>query len=366
VLVLAEVSTTPPGSPPPNLLASLGIGSRAAPTAPPPRVEVPNVLEQLANIARLNATTTQSNPSLAAPVPTAAPASAFVYHGTTSSQSNGSGPPAPLNMAAPSGIPYFPPTSQPAPPVNYASQAPAYPSLGLTAPPVQAPVLPVAAAGAVSSASNPTVVPAANHATVQLLATLMAQGVPLDKLADVVKALGQNTAAAPTAPAPQVSQLAQMPLPTQTGYAGPPPATAPVAAPPGPAPWEMPRVHDTRDRNGYHDPQRSPGRQRGRSRSRSPRGWDARDSPRTARGNDRDRGYDYGRPNSPGRSRPDDQERRGGYMPDYRQRSPPARRGPSPSDREPVQSEKWIEMDYNLPPGCIKVYSRTLFVGGVT
>jgi len=51
-------------------------------------------------------------------------------------------------------------------------------------------------------------------------------------------------------------------------------------------------------------------------------------------------------------------------MTDYRQRSPPARRG-SP-DREPFPQEKWVEYDKTLPNGCIRVYSRTLFVGGVT
>jgi protein NRD1 len=52
-------------------------------------------------------------------------------------------------------------------------------------------------------------------------------------------------------------------------------------------------------------------------------------------------------------------------MPDYRQRSPRGRRGDSPV-REPLQTEKWVEYDNSLPNGSIKVYSRTLFVGGVT
>lgn len=69
---------------------------------------------------------------------------------------------------------------------------------------------------------------------------------------------------------------------------------------------------------------------------------------------------DYGH-ESPNRGRHDD--RRGG---DYRQRSPHGRRGRSPSPpHDHSQGEKWIEYDPTLPSGHIKVYSRTLFVGGV-
>jgi len=51
-------------------------------------------------------------------------------------------------------------------------------------------------------------------------------------------------------------------------------------------------------------------------------------------------------------------------MSEYRQRSPHGRHGDSP--HEPSQQDKWVEYDNNLPSGSIKVYSRTLFVGGVT
>ena len=250
----------------------------------------------------------------------------------------------------------FLPTSQPgAQPVNVPPALPfAFPP---QAPPVQgglpgAPA-PLTAPPPNAAASNP-----AAATTVQLVAALAAQGFSIDKIASVIQTLGQ-TGAIP--PAPQQA----MPQPTQTGYAAPPPPVG-GAVPPGAAPWNAPRPDDARDRAGYHDGTRSPNRPRGRSRSRSPPRWDARGSPRS-RANDR--GFDYGRPGSPGRGRPEDRERdrggRGQHMSEYRQRSPHGRREQSPV-REQFQQEKWVEYDNSLPSGCIKVYSRTLFVGGVT
>ncbi|KAK0613786.1 hypothetical protein B0T14DRAFT_539502 [Immersiella caudata] len=336
-------STTPPGSPPPNTLAMLGFGDKAAPPpqqppAMPALPTMPNIMETLANIARQNATAAQSNPSVAAP------AHAPAYSAAVGSHSNMS---------------YYPPTSQPGvPPVNY--QAP--PPLAFQPPPHAAPAptptLPaqVQAPGGLSNQPNTF---AANNPTVQLVAALAAQGVTLDKIAGVIQMMGQGAAAPAAAPTTsQVQQVPPMPQPAQTGYAAPPPAAAHA---PGPAPWEMSRPDEARDRSGYHDSMRSPGRPRGRSRSRSPRGWDARGSPRTRN----DRGFDYGRPPSPGRGRDDRDRGRVGRMPEYRQRSPP-RRGPLSPEPEPSQQEKWVEYDNSIPSGTIKVYSRTLFVGGVT
>jgi len=231
------------------------------------------------------------------------------------------------------GLPYNPfPTAAPAPAQANPLVAPVPPAAPVAVPPSQ------------NGPGNPAA------ATVQLVATLAAQGMSIDKIAGVIQALGQ-TGAFPTVPPPQ------MPQPTQTGYAAPPPA---VGAVPGPAPWDA-RPEGTRDRTGYRDGMRSPNRPRGRSRSRSPPRWDNRDSPRS-RANERS--FDYGRPGSPGRGRADDRERRG-HMPEYRQRSPHGRHGDSPA-QEPQPQEKWVEYDNNIPSGSIKVYSRTLFVGGVT
>ena len=94
-----------------------------------------------------------------------------------------------------------------------------------------------------------------------------------------------------------------------------------------------------------------------RRRSRSP-GFDRR----------RDLSPRRGRRDSPGADgqRNDRDGRRG----DYRQRSPPNKRRRSPSPASdfnlPPPGPKDIQWDTNLPRGHIKVFSRTLFVGGVT
>lgn len=345
-------STTPPGSPPPNLLASLGASTKppAAATQPPP---MPNILETLANIARQNtASSAQSNPSVPAPAPAPAPAAAPTpAYSTSGPYSNGVIPPTQMPVQAQPGLPYLPTTQPAVQPVNVPAALPfAFP------PPAQgAPVAQIPAPGALNAASNP-----ASNTAIQLFAALAAQGMPLDKITAVVQQLLGQGGGVPGAVPPQVPQ------PALPGYAGAPPVAPTLAG----AAWDAPRPDDLRDRNGYHDSIRSPGRLRGRSRSRSPRrGWEPR-SPRS-RGNDR--GPDYGRNNSPGRGRHDDRDRERerdrdrGRMAEYRQRSPQSRRGLSPPDRDSYpQEQKWVEYDSTLPSGCIKVYSRTLFVGGVT
>ncbi|KAK3386949.1 hypothetical protein B0H63DRAFT_521027 [Podospora didyma] len=333
-------STTPPGSPPANLMASLGVGSKPRP-APP---AMPNIMETLANIARQNATTAQSNPSVPAP----APASTSAHHAPPIYSTPLSGMQAPVR--AQQGMPQYMPASQPAPqPVNVPTLPFAFPPPAQT--PAQMPAhAPQTAPAPLNGASNPAAGFPAGNPTVHLVAALVAQGIPLDKIASLVQLMGQPG-----------QQPPQMPQPTQTGYAGPPSTS-------GPAPWELPKADDSRDRNGFpHDGIRSPGRARGRSRSRSPRGgWDTRASPRGGHGNDR--GFEYGRPASPGRQRIDERDRdHSRRMPDYRDRSPPVRRAPSPPVRDASQhGDKWVEYDHTIPSGCIKVYSRTLFVGGVT
>ncbi|KAK3315276.1 hypothetical protein B0H66DRAFT_536144 [Apodospora peruviana] len=341
-----DESTTPPGSPPPNLQALLGSGNK--PVSQPSAM--PNIMETLANIARQNASSAQSNPPLAAPAPAQVGTPMFNAAGPLS---NGIVPPPQLPVQSQPGLPYLP-TSQPAAqPVNMPSALPyAY---APPAPPAQVPAL-----GGMNIAGNPAGGFAANNPTVQLVATLAAQGVPIDKIASIIQLMGQG-GAVPAAPAQH-----QLPQPSHTGYAAVPVAAPPVSAAPS---WEAPRPDDVRDRNGYHDSMRSPNRPRGRSRSRSPPRWDARGSPRS-RGNDR--GMDYGRNSPPGRGRHDDRDRERdrdrarGRMPEYRQRSPPRRGQSSPIEDSFTGETKWVEYDSKLPSGCIKVYSRTLFVGGVT
>ena len=354
-----DVSTTPPGSPPPNPLGFLQAqaASRPAPTPTTSTTMPPNILETLANLARLNANAAQSNPSAATPAPapavTAAVAPSPVHMGVpqippiTSSTphlfpsagqpSNGALPAGYLPGVGHSGMSYLP-ASQPA--VQSMNMPPTMP-FGFQAP----------AAQPAQPAQVPAVTPVANPAgTAQLISALVAQGVAYDKIATIIQTLGQGNGSALTAPPQPVAQ------PPYPGYAAPPPAGGVSAAPA----WEPVRHDESRDCNGYRDGMRSPNRPRGRSRSRSPRRWDVRGSPRS-RGNDR---FGYGR-STPPRGRPDDRGRdRDVRIPDYRQRSPPNRRHQSPGQEPPT--EKWVKHDPSLPNGHIKVYSRTLFVGGVT
>lgn len=320
-----DESTTPPGSPPPNLMASLSAK---------PAFGAPNsILEALANIARQNTATPSSTSNL--PPPTAS------Y----------SMPPARMPQPVSSALPHnqshvsYPQTSQP---VNV-------PSLPFTLP--QMPGQSAIPGAIPNNPSNPALpfgaampgVPGAAPAgpgldpTVQqqilLIKALADQGVPFDKIPALIQ--GMTSGGASSVPPPHPSVPA-----AQNPYASGQPWVPPPSV----------KLENSRDRS-YQDGRRSPPRYQVRSRSRSPdRGWSARDSPR---GRDK---LDYGH-KSPARGHYDD--RRGG---EYRQRSPAGRydRSPSASHDYPPPSEKWIDFDPKLTPGSIKVLSRTLFVGGVT
>ncbi|PSR79267.1 hypothetical protein BD289DRAFT_104159 [Coniella lustricola] len=335
-------STTPPGSPPPNVLSSY---NNAQPTPAPPALP-PNIAETLAalkNIAQQNQNKPVAAPAAPAPAPAPTPAPAPVATPYTTAG-------LPSNIAAPS----FMNPAQPGLGLSYLQQhtpQPVVPPMGVAAPPFVPPPAQSASlpnfnmngggamssglAGAVPPAgvSDPTVL------QVALIQQLIQKGLPADQIAAVVKALASNNGSVPGA-------MPQVPHPGQGAYSMPPGN--------GGSGWAPPRPDD-RD-------MRSPAnRTRGRSRSRSPGGrWDHRDSPR---GLDDRRFGDHGR-NSPTRDRFDDRDRGRAY----RQRSPAGRRGSSPRHGEvaPPQQEKLIQFDPSLPSNHIKVLSRTLFVGGVT
>ncbi|KAI1506578.1 hypothetical protein F5X99DRAFT_364790 [Biscogniauxia marginata] len=341
-LSVQNESTTPIGSPPP------GPGFPGLPDNKPTTSEAPNaIMEALANIARQNITAAPTNNAVAAPanpyslppaqtgavqqpgfqmgqsqppVPTPAPASAPNPY---------SAAPQPVNVP---GMPYsFPQLGQAqtqpfVPPVTASSQVPGFPGVVPSAPP------PAAAAG-----MDPNV-----QQQVMLIKLLADQGIPFDKIPTIIAGIQGNGTAAPSAALP----AAPVPQPGQVPYTGS---------------WGQDgfRPDESRDR-GFHQV-RSPNRYRNRSRSRSPpRQWDQRGSPR---------GREYGSfgRNSPGPGRVDDRDRRG-RGPEYRQRSPPGRRGRSatPPSELSQPSAKWVDYDRTIPQGHIKVLSRTLFVGGVT
>ncbi|KND94115.1 Rpb7-binding protein seb1 [Tolypocladium ophioglossoides CBS 100239] len=337
-LALAEASTTPPGSPPPGILAALQ-NKPPAPAAP----NGSSILEALANMARQNTTAGPSHAGLPAPAASySLPAAAL---------------PQPVASSIPQLL---------LPQAQAQAQAQAPPSYAAASQPVNAPSLPFslqqilgqggAQAAAVPYASNPpanpyAAGPAPGHGAsggsgldsttqqqIMLIKALADQGVPFDK----IPALIQSMTGVATAGGQPSSQ--------------PPAPAAQGSYPAGQQPWGGPApVSDSPRDRGYQDGMRSPPRYRGRSRSRSPdRAWGQRGSPRGGR----DR-MDYGVL--------DDRDRNGRRGNDYRQRSPQGRRGRSatPSSELP-HIERWIDFDPSLPDGHIRVLSRTLFVGGVT
>ncbi|KAH7320924.1 hypothetical protein B0I35DRAFT_477463 [Stachybotrys elegans] len=318
-------STTPPGSPPSNVLGHAPQPAAAAPS------NGSSILEALAKMARQNTTSAPSNPTLPTPAPS------FGMPGLPG-----------LPQAA---VPVVPPP-QPAP---YSSApAPVNPSSGLSYSLSQllgqnAQPAPGALPANPSPVANPYAAPAPaaqggggldpnTQQQILLIKALADQGVPFDKIPALIQSMtgGSVPGAAP-------------------GSVPPAPAQAPYI--PGQQPWAAP-APEVRDR-GYQDAVRSP-RYHGRSRSRSPdRAWGGRGSPRGGR----DR-MDYGH-NSPARGgRQDDRDGRRGN--DYRQRSPRGHHGRSASPTRDPATEKWVEYDPTLPANHIRVLSRTLFVGGVT
>ncbi|KAI1844158.1 hypothetical protein JX266_009642 [Neoarthrinium moseri] len=326
-------STTPVGSPPPGPglpgLPGFNVATNANPPAAAPAGAPSDIMEALKKIAQQNI----AAPPASNVMPPAAPFDS-AYGRSVSTPQNGPAhqmPPLPVTQSQPA----FPFAAAPPPPVSSAMPY-AYPP---------APTFPVTASSQPSgfpgiAAAPPAPAPTGGDpAAAQLIQMLAQQGIPPANIPTFLAALQSNLAAGQPAPVAP-------PQPGQVTYSN-------SWGPDGDA------SRDRRDVGG-----RSPNRYRNRSRSRSPaRQWgDARDS---SRGGRSERGYgSYGR-DSPGRARDD----RPGWGPDYRQRSPPGRRGHSPTPPQyelPKPGQKWIEYDRTLPPGHIKVLSRTLFVGGVT
>ncbi|KAB8199313.1 hypothetical protein BDV34DRAFT_207084 [Aspergillus parasiticus] len=208
-------------------------------------------------------------------------------------------------------------------------------------------LLPQATAG--PAQPTPAVTTDALQQQLQLLQLLAAQGIPQDQWATALQILSLSNAANMGNMNP--TQAAGFNLPGQNVNA-----------------WGRPdsqsREFD-RDRERDRDYMRSPPGQY-RRRSRSP-GWDRRRDVSPPRRRDSPVYGEY-HGDSPGRRGGDPRGRRGN---DYRQRSPPGRRRrtPSPPRKDPTlppPGPKFIEWDYSIGQGNIKVLSRTLFVGGVT
>lgn len=329
-------------------------------------------MEALANIARQNASASQNTPSVAAPAP--APAPAPPAYGLPNAYSSAAVPaptpaPAPAAVTQPPqlgfpGMPFLPNAQLAAPPANLPAGMPGFPGMpGMPFPfppqpqpgqaiPSAMPIAMPATTGWPNSNPAAPAIPPAAAATVQahpqmaLIQALVAQGLSVDRIAQVIQLMGQQNQAGAPVPgtAPSVPPPQQIPQPNGS-YGG------------GPATWQAPRPDGSRDQHNYRD--RSPNRRR--SRSRSPPRWD-----HPNRGNGRN-AFDYGA-DSPNRRGPDGRDRgRDNRSSEYRQRSPVGQRHASPQEKQPpAPGDKWVEYDTSLPEGVIKVLSRTLFVGGVT
>jgi protein NRD1 len=221
-------------------------------------------------------------------------------------------PPVPQNYQAP----IAPQSASPQPPVApqnhtpylYPSPMPAFGNngVGYPAPAPPAPALPPAAAGMQGNMEQQVI----------LIKALAEQGIPFEQIPAVIQKM-QAAGRAPTAGA----------------LSGPPPPLPPYSA--APAWGQAPNVTRSPELPSRRSRSRSPGRSRdGRSDQRGDRRFD---DPRGSRGSE------------------------------YRQRSPVGhRQGGDPMNPPAHRGEdKWIEYDRTLPDGHIRVFSRTLFVGGV-
>ncbi|KAA8647556.1 hypothetical protein EYZ11_007009 [Aspergillus tanneri] len=340
-------STTPEGSPAPNYIP-LGGPQQQAPNgaaSSTPSQSTPDtssILKALADMAKQNtaapAVAAQTNPLNALGQQSTAPPVSSVDHvSQPASGQIGVNPYATGAMATPFAA------------LGSVSQNPTLiqpQSQSQTPNPLTAAQNPLAALLPQATAAQPTA-PDALQQQLQLLQLLAAQGIPQDQWATALQILSLSNAT--NMGNVNAGQAPGFNLPSQNVNA-----------------WGARTDHQSRDFDRERDREylRSPPSQY-RRRSRSP-GWDRRRDASPPRRRDSPVYEEY-HGDSPGRRGGDPRSRRGN---DYRQRSPPGRRRRSPSPRKdpalPPPGPKFIEWDYSIGQGNIKVLSRTLFVGGVT
>jgi protein NRD1 len=329
-------SNTPEGSPAPTA-NPLGLPQQSA-AAP----DTSSILKALADMAKNN-TAAPAAPSAPAPAnslgafPPAAPVD-FTSQAPAALNPYGANPAANL-FAGMSGMTQnhaFQPQSQSGTPNPMAAANPL------------AAMLPQAAAPGLDPNSA---------AQLELLRTFIVQGIPQDQWATALQLFGSVGANG-------AGGMPGMPgMPAMPGF--------PQMQGPNAGGWGRPDSQNMDDR-GREYPRSPPTGYR--RRSRSP-GWDRR---RTASPSSRRRDspvYGEYHGDSPGRRGGDPRDARGRRN-EYRQRSPPGgargarRRSPSPPRNKdpnlPPPGPKYIEWDYSIGQGMMKVLSRTLFVGGVT
>lgn len=310
-------STTPEGSPPPNLQPTLVSQTNPPPasTAGPAQqtlaTATPNTSSILAALANM-ANNARQNP---APVPVSSAPPVNSYN-VSHAQNNPTQPAQAMNQSLPFSVAPPQPVNAPVTSMPAYSQGPSNGMPNFASNPNPFP-------GA-APINPPASLDPATQQQVALIKALAATGVPAEQIAGILAAMGNQAAGAQPAPFAQ-NQSAH----TQNSWGA---------------------RDDARDRNGFHDTMRSPpGRYRRRSRSPSPqRGWGGRDSPSSRRRDDYDR-------ESPVRMRgADDRGRSGrGRGNEYRQRSPQRRRSNTPP-RVSSGGPKWVGHDASIGKGNIK------------
>ncbi|PYH72497.1 Nrd1 complex RNA-binding subunit [Aspergillus vadensis CBS 113365] len=358
-------STTPEGSPAPNYIPLGGqqqpLNGVPSTTSAQQAPDTSSILKALADMAKQNTTApaapavaAQTNPLNALTQQSTVPQPASSSVDQASQAPNGQAgvnPYAAGSMATPfaglSSVAQNPALVPPPPQTQSQNHTPN---------PLAAAQNPLAALlpQATAAPAQPTapIGPDALQQQLQLLQLLAAQGIPQEQWATALQILSLSNAA----------NMGGM-----TAGQAPPPFNLPgqpVANAWGARPDSQSREFD-RDRERDRDYMRSPPGQY-RRRSRSP-GWDRRREASPPRRRDSPVYGEY-HGDSPGRRGGDPRGRRGN---EYRQRSPPGRRRrtPSPPRKDPTlppPGPKFIEWDYSIGQGNIKVLSRTLFVGGVT
>lgn len=349
-------STTPEGSPAQNHTLLGGLQQQQAPpangagstTPGQPAPDTSSILKALADMAKQN-TAAPAAPAAAAPVN---PLAALSQQNTVPQPASSSVDQALQPQAGQPGVNPYGAVATPFAALGNLAQNPALvqpQSQSHTPNPLAAAQNPLAALlpqATAPPAQLPSMTPDGLQQQLQLLQMLAAQGIPQDQWATALQLLTlSNPAGMPNLNAGQAPGFN---LPGQNANAW------------GSHPDGQSRDFGERDR----DYMRSPSGYR--RRSRSP-GWDRRRDASPPRRRDSPVYGEY-HGDSPGRRGADPRGRRGN---DYRQRSPPGRRrrSPSPPRKDPAlppPGPKFIEWDYSVGQGSIKVLSRTLFVGGVT
>ncbi|KAL4771692.1 hypothetical protein BDW60DRAFT_217046 [Aspergillus nidulans var. acristatus] len=361
VLILLTIdveSTTPEGSPAPNqaLLggaqqqSSVAANGAASATPAQSAPDTSSILKALADMAKQN-TAAPAAPAAAASVN---PLSALSQQTTAPQPASSSVDQALQSQVSSAGVNPYAAVANPFAALGNLAQNPALvqpQSQSHTPTPLTVAQNPLAALlpqATAPPAQPPTMTPDALQQQLQLLQMLAAQGIPQEQWATALQILTlSNPAAMSNLNAGQAPGF-NLPGQNANAWGGHP---------------EQPR--DFGDRERDRDYMRSPpgGYRR---RSRSP-GWDRRRDVSPPRRRDSPVYGEY-HGDSPGRRGADPRGRRGN---DYRQRSPVGRRrrSPSPARKDPTlppPGPKFIEWDYSIGQGNIKVLSRTLFVGGVT